>query len=152
MSVLETEEAGLLVEEAACERYALEHVANNGSEPQWYDALATAETDVTGVEAGVEVECKAAVDWFQNGGARRRGRWWFARTAHERLLEAGGQYVLGVYDPETASVRRLAMLDVEWVDGELDSRWTACGPRHPSEASAQIPWGVVFTSGLEVSP
>lgn len=148
-SVLEREEVGLLVERAACNRWHLEHVAN-GDHPMHYDAIATDETSVDGVEPGNLVDAKGCADYIADSDSRRRGRWWFSEGNHDQLLEDGGQYALGVYDPDDATIRRLALLPAQSIDSALDGRWTNCGPAHHSTRSAQLPWGQLFHSGLDI--
>ncbi len=148
-SVLEREEAGLLVERAACDRWYLEHVAN-GDQPMHYDAIATDETAVDGVATGDLVEAKNCVDYIDDRDSRRRGRWWFSAQNHKLLLEDDGQYALGVYNPDNATIYRLALLPARSIDSYLNGRWTNCGRAHRSERSAQLSWGHIFHSGLDV--
>jgi hypothetical protein len=148
MSMWQTEEAGLLVEQAACDRWHLEHVANNGNEPQCYDAIATEETDVEGVTVGDKIDAKACAVRVKSGSSTRRGRWWFSRSNHEKLLARDGLYGLGVYGTDSGNVLRLALIDASTIDGHLS--WSGCGDRHPSDEQAQLRWPEVFTSGLQV--
>lgn len=134
------EEIGLLVETAACDQLSLDHVANNGSTPQHYDAVATVETDHELLEAGTRLDAKACAVTISDGSTSRRGRWWFSKTNHERLLEDGGAYGLGVYDAETYDVLELVVLRASDVDDLLADRWANSGTHHASERSAQLPW------------
>lgn len=148
MSVWKREEAGLLVEESACTRWSLEHCANQGSDPQFYDCLTTEDTEVSGVNPGVPVEAKVCAHRVSDGSGSRRGLWWISRYNHEQLFAANGLYALGVYHSDSGAVLRLALLDVETVD-ELLSWWPA-GDGHHSHEQAQLRWPTVFQSGLDV--
>lgn len=147
---------GLTVETAACDRWpALVHVANDPKAPDWYDAI-TAEPIVTGpdarlsgltvVDVGTPIEIKSCVEWI--GDHDRRGRWWFREGAHERLLAAGGEYVLAVRDG-SSGLLRVALTPASTVDVLLEGRWTSCGRHHEADRSAQLPWGAAFDTGGE---
>jgi hypothetical protein len=147
---LENEEVGLLVEQEACNRWRLDHDANNGDDPRHYDATATTDTPVTGIGDGDLVEVKGCAEWISDGSARRRGRWWFSKSNHDALLEEGGYYALGVYDSDEVEVHRVVLINARAVDGILTDRWSTCGKRHHSDESAQLPWPEVLHSGLDL--
>lgn len=53
------------------------------------DALASDDTPI---------EVKSCRRWISNGRGRTAGRWYLRRRAHDALLEAGGYYLLAVYE------------------------------------------------------
>ncbi|WP_332898730.1 hypothetical protein [Haladaptatus sp. CMSO5] len=162
MSSIDNADWGLTVETAACERWSLEHVANEASEPDWHDAVATEgvqtgpETRTPGLvvlREGAPIEIKACRARMTDGASTRRGRWWIRERSHERLLAAEGAYVLAVYDPDCVdSIRRLALLDARTVDSLIET-WSPCGASHHAEYAARLPWSRVFDSlDVEAKP
>lgn len=141
---------GLFVESEACERFALEHVANDPSTPDWVDAYTTTRTPVSEVDAGVPVDSKGAQETIPDGGSPRSGRWWFDRRVHEHLLEAAGWYTLSVHGKR--EILRCAMLPARTIDGFLEERWTSAGADHYADRCAQLPWTVLLVSGAELDP
>lgn len=139
---------GRTVETAACDRWDLEHVARDDDGDHWFDAIASTEVTAsmsgTIVDAGTPVEVKGCAVRVSDGSASRRGRWWFRRDSHERLLQDAGEYALGVYDSDSADVLRIALTDAQTVDALLSDRWTSCGRDHRADQSAQLRWSAVF--------
>lgn len=111
---------GRTVEQVACERWPLDHVAGDTDAPNWYDAMTTAPI-TTGPNA----------------------RWWIRRSSHDQLVAAGGEYALGVYEPG-AGVRRLALVPAHAVDRALIRTWSPCGREHHADEAARVPWTRLF--------
>ena len=141
---------GLTVERAACERWQLEHVASDPAAPDWFDARATttiraasARVDAFGaVGADTAIEVKAARFRVEHGPSQRRGLWWVRERSHRRLLDADGEYALGVYSP-AQGVLALILRPAWWVERQVTC-WSACGDGHRAERAARIPWSRVF--------
>lgn len=70
---------------------------------------------------GVPVEIKAAQFRYASG---QRGRFYIRKGQHERLLDAGGAYLLAVYDPRTHDVLGMAVIPASLVDELLPDDWT----------------------------
>ncbi|AGB17366.1 hypothetical protein Halru_2795 [Halovivax ruber XH-70] len=143
MSVADNADWGRTVETAACERWPLEHVAGDDSEPDWFDArfVAPLETELAPVpivEAGTPVEVKSCRRRYQG----RYGRWWIKRESHEQLLEAGGEYVLAVTD--RSGIVRMSLLDAETVDCLFSTWWGTGNGGKDAEEYRQVPWTAVF--------
>jgi hypothetical protein len=144
---------GLTVETAACDRWHLDHTANDRDAPHWFDAIATcALRDVSvreqafgTVTAGTPIEAKAARLRVDHGDSQRRGLWWLCESSHRRLLDEDGEYALGVYTP-TQGVLHLELRPAWWVDRRV-SAWSACGTEHRAQRAARIPWSRVFDPG-----
>lgn len=142
---------GRTVEVAACDKWpGLEHTAPDRGEPDWYDAIARTDLHadpgrayggLSLVRAGTPVEVKAARSRMQDGQSSRRGRWWIRERQHQRLLDAGGAYALGVYQPRQG-VLALALVRATTV-GVL-ATWSPCGPGHRADRAARVPWPAVF--------
>lgn len=71
---------------------------------------------------GSEVELKGAQRRYASG---QRGRWYFRKGQHERLLDASGFYCLAVYDPRDRRVLALAVIPASLVDELLPDGWTS---------------------------
>ena len=149
---------GRTVETTSCDTWpALEHVSADNNEPDWYDGrfvedvVTGPETRVPGltvVEAGTLAEIKACRIWVSDGSSRRRGRWWIRKSSHDRLVEADGTYVLGIYNETTNEIPRLALVAARTVDTMIES-WSACGPGHRADRCAQLSWSRVFSTNEE---
>lgn len=143
---------GLTVERAACERWQLEHTANDPDAPDWFDARATVvirgertyERAFGAVVAETPVEVKAARYRVEHNGSQRRGLWWLRESSHRRLVEAAGEYALGVYSP-LKGVLALVLRPAWWVEQRI-SCWSSCGDDHRADRAARIPWSRVFDS------
>ncbi|MFC3958900.1 hypothetical protein [Halovivax cerinus] len=143
MSVADNADWGRTVETAACERWPLEHVAGDDREPDWFDArfVAPLETELASgpiIEAGTPVEVKSCRTRYRG----RYGRWWIRRESHERLLEAGGEYVLAIYD--TGGIKRMSLLSAETVDCLISSWWETGDGGRDADEYRQVPWTAVF--------
>lgn len=132
---------GALVEEAACERWSLKDVSDDPSTPHWVDARA--EGDVVSqlgmlvVEAGTPVQVKAAAIRVRDQDTVRCGRIWVPQQAHQPLLEADGEYAIGVYDPALPDDQNPVKLAIARAS-TIDALTT-----FPCQA-ATIPWSRVF--------
>lgn len=144
---------GLTVETAACDRWRLDHLANDPSAPDWFDAITAREIQVTDsqncavdglgtVAAGTPIEAKAARLRVEHGDSQRRGMWWLRESSHRRLLDEDGEYALGVYSP-ASGVLALLLRPAWWVDHRI-SAWSGCGADHRADRAARIPWSRVF--------
>lgn len=148
---------GLTVERFACERWQLEHIASDPDAPNWFDARATViirdaktcERAFGAVVAGTPVEVKAARFRVEHNGSQRRGLWWLRESSHRRLVEAAGEYALGVYSP-LKGVLALVLRPAWWVEQRVTC-WSSCGDDHRAERAARIPWSRVFDP-REVAP
>lgn len=141
---------GLTVERAACERWQLEHVVSDPDAPHWFDARATTvirdanarESEFGAVIAGTAIEVKAARFRVEHNGSQRRGLWWLRESSHRALVEAAGEYALGVYSP-LKGILTLVLRPAWWVEQRV-TVWSACGDDHRAERAARIPWSRVF--------
>lgn len=76
------------------------------------------------LEEGTPVEIKAAQHRLNSGS--RRGRLQFRKGQHVRLLEAGGSYLLVVYDPQEMRILAMIVIPASLVDEQLpDGKWTS---------------------------
>jgi hypothetical protein len=128
---------------------ALESVPD--SEATWHDArvdgLLEPSRDLPAigvvlVEDGTEVESKAAQ--IRMGKSNRRGRWFVKREAHDRLLEAGGVYLLVVYEPRSGlpwAAARIVPASV--LDDLLKPRWYDVDQDRSEDEVVQLPWSAV---------
>lgn len=144
MSVADNADWGRTVETAACDRWPLEHVAGDDS-PEWFDArtVAPIETPLASspiAEEGTPVEVKACRRRYRG----RYGRWWIRRENHERLLEAGGEYVLAVYDHAEGDVCRMALTSATTVDALVTSWWECGDGGRCADQYRQVPWTAAF--------
>lgn len=132
---------GRLVEEYAeeCGPIAL---ADGDLAADWYDGVITLEAGED--LAGTPIEAKGCRTTVGHTG--RTGRIWINRRCHERLLEAGGLYVIGCYDDDDDELQAVEVRTAEAVDDELAGRWTTCGNRHRAEECAQVRFIDVMTS------
>lgn len=123
--------------------------------PHWVDARfersLTNETAGQIAAAGTPVDAKAAAQ--RSHGGERFGRWWFRRSHHEALLEAGGEYALGVYVRPaelTIAIEHAVLLPAQTVDTLLEGRWYAAGASHRAKECGQLPVSrVIDVSGGE---
>ena len=143
---------GLTVERAACERWQLDHTASDPDAPDWFDARATTSIQnetregafgaVGAVGADTAIEVKAARFRVEHNGSQRRGLWWVRESSHRRLVEAAGEYALGVYTP-LKGVLALVLRPAWWVEQRVTC-WSSCGDDHRADRAARIPWSRVF--------
>ncbi len=130
---------GRSVTHAAAERWPMQPVGDSDRDPDWYDLVTVGpETGGRPVEAK---GCRLDV-----GARPRPGRFWIKLECHERLLEADGLYVLGVYDDEDR-VQAIEIRDAQEVDEALEGRWTDCGRSHYGGKSAQIQFDYLMGPG-----
>lgn len=98
------------------------------SEAHWYDARD---------KDGREVEIKVCGYRIKSGSSTRRGRILIKREAHRKLLDADGEYRIGVYGTDRE------LLTVETVSADLVdetiSSWTSVEGRSYDEY-AQLSW------------
>jgi hypothetical protein len=140
-SVAENRDRGIDVEDESCRQWPLEPAAKDRGE--WFDLAATDSFDAIGesVDAGDRLECKSC--WDRYGS--RRGRWWIARAAHERLVESNGWYILSVVDREAEYILRMSLVRASFIDRLIGERWTDCGRGGKGvEQYRQLPWSAVF--------
>jgi len=94
------------------------------------------------VETGTEVEIKGACVVRSNGNYQRAGHWYIKRATHERLLEAGGVYLLAVYAPrESTPILRSVVIPASLLDEHLAESWYvdhSCD--RPDREVAQLTW------------
>ena len=132
---------------------ALEYVSDGTA--TWHDAHTTTLLEPSlslpfygiVVERDVPVEIKACQIETGNGGRSTRGRFYVKRAAHERLVDAGGMYLLVVYLPRPGlpQVAR-AIVPASLFDELLRDRWyDVDGDRSESEV-ANLAWSHVIDS------
>lgn len=145
-SVADNRDRGLDVEDESCSQWPLEPIADDRDHrDDWYDLVATNSFDVgaRSVDAGDPIECKSC--WVRYDSRQRRGQWWISRANHERLVSAGGWYILSVVDPGTEYILRMSLVEAPVVDRLIDERWTNCGRGGQTvEQYRQLPWSAVF--------
>lgn len=116
---------GEFLEEHAAERLGQAHRVS----ANWYD-IETA--------AGEKVESKGCQLVISDGQYTRPGRFWIGREHHERLLEAGGLYVLMVHDEgQLVHYEEVPATEMD----ELIQGWTNVGTvsRSGAEQATQVP-------------
>ncbi|WP_436931654.1 hypothetical protein [Halosimplex halobium] len=132
---------------------ALEFVGD--SVATWHDARTTECLDpsyerpflgVPLVERDTEVEIKGACETRSAGVSRQRsGAWYIKRQAHERLLEAGGVYLLAVYGPRPDTpILRSVIVPASILDEHLDGRWYEVDADRSETEVAQLTWTVLI--------
>lgn len=125
-------------------RYVRDSVAS------WYDALAVEVLEPTLdrpfyglclVEPGTEVEIKGAAVVRSNGSYDRPGHWYIKRNAHERLLDAGGVYLLSVYGlrPETP-ILSSCVIPASLLDEVLSGSWYSVDADRSEDEVVQLTW------------
>lgn len=94
------------------------------------------------LEDGTPVEIKGARVEISNGpGSVVSGRWFIKRAAHDRLLEAGGAYLLVVYDPALdGEIVSRAIVPATVVDGLLEGRWSDVDADRSEDVVAKLSW------------
>ena len=160
-TVRSSKDAGDLVEHEVIQRTPeLSFVPDSTAD--WHDARATdpitiGEVSMRGIVSvgeGVPVEIKGAQRRISNGSRTCRGRYYLKRRAHDRLAEAGGVYMLVVYDPNLrGSDPILAMMVVPArVVGEFVTVWSPVAGDRSEKAVAKVPWSRVFDPEIVVEP
>lgn len=133
------------------QRFALEHVPD--SDANWHDARTTSAlfaddpdellfSGLCVVEAGTPVEIKATLVVRSAGeGNDRKGQWYIKRKAHDRLLEAGGVYLLVVY-VQRRGREHLARIVVPaaTMDDVLQESWYDVDADRSESTVAQLTW------------
>jgi hypothetical protein len=147
VTVAKNRERGLDVEDAACERWPLDPVAEDRDErDSWYDLefIADVEIELSSVpvvEAGTLAEVKSCYPDYDD----RAGRWWIRRENHEKLVDAEGVYVLAVVERNTERVLRMALVDARTIDVIIDGDWWDAGDGGRSaDQYRQISWTAIF--------
>lgn len=100
------------------------------------------------VPSDVPVEVKTARVEVSNGAsATTAGRFYIKRGSHERLVDAGGVYLLAVYDPDVPSdedaVRGVVVTTAEAVD-DLVETWTDAEVGGADAEVAKVRWSRVL--------
>jgi hypothetical protein len=143
-SVADNRARGLDVEDEGCRQWPLKLIADDrGRRDDWYDLVATEPFSVAtrSVDTGDPIECKSCWVRYES----RRGQWWIARANHERLVDAGGWYILSVVDPSTEHILRMSLISASIVDRLIAERWTNCGRGGQTvEQYRQLSWSAVF--------
>lgn len=126
--------AGRIVEAAACRRYDLVDVASDRATPTWADAF---DRD------GTPIECKACALRVRQGAYTGRGRWQISLPNHRQLIDAGGEYALGVYSPVGPRILALARLDPALVEARCP-RLGADVERCHEDLAIKFPYTGIF--------
>lgn len=103
------------------------------------------------VEPETPVEIKGCQIETSNGSRSTRGRFYVKHEAHDRLLEAGGMYLLVVYLPRPGlpQVAR-AIVPATLVDELLVGRWYDVGGSRSESEVAKLAWShVIDPSGVD---
>ncbi|MEY7847904.1 hypothetical protein AB7C87_01700 [Natrarchaeobius sp. A-rgal3] len=126
----------------------------------WHDARTTTLLEPTTslpfygivlVEPDVPIEIKGCQIETSNGSRSTRGRFYVKRDAHDRLLEAGGMYLLVVYLPRPGlpQVAR-AIVPASLVDELLTDRWYEVGGKRSENEVAKLAWShVINPAGVD---
>jgi hypothetical protein len=139
-------ERGLAGEQAVAARLDELRLVPDDQGPEWYDGVLVEDTFVDGrrVAEGTPVEAKVAARRVDASGSTRRGRYWFRRSSHRRLVDEWGVYAFVV--ARDASAEHVAPLAVEVVpaadvDDILAGRswWRVRGYE-----ATQVPWGALL--------
>lgn len=136
------------VEKQVCAAVPLdcEHVSNQ--ETHRYDARVTGDSGdrpltigAVAIEPGTEIEIKTCQRQIDDGGSNagyRHGRWRFTPTQHDRVIDAGRVYLLGVL--EDGSFVGAALVAPDELDALLTERWTASSRTNHHDREARLPW------------
>lgn len=102
------------------------------------------------LEQETPVEIKACQLLIQRrSSSKGPGQWYVKQRAHERLLEAGGAYLLVVYqngeatDTDRLDVLRRIVIPATIVD-ELITSWSNAGAGRDEGAVARVPWSRIY--------
>ncbi|MEY7849551.1 hypothetical protein AB7C87_10190 [Natrarchaeobius sp. A-rgal3] len=126
----------------------------------WHDARTTTLLEPTTslpffgivlVEPDIPIEIKGCQIETSNGNRSTRGRFYVKRGAHDRLLEAGGMYLLVVYLPRPGlpQVAR-AIVPATIVDELLSDRWYEVGGKRSENEVAKLAWShVIDPAGVD---
>jgi len=153
MSLGSSKQRGSSVESAVIDTEpALEFVGD--SEASWHDARTVRcfgprpdrpFLGIPVVEAGTAVEIKGACVVRSNGDRDRAGQWYVKRAAHERLLDAGGMYVLAVYAPRPETpILRAVVIPASLLDEHLAGRWYDVDADRSENEVAQLTWSTII--------
>ena len=146
---------GAEFERFATERWPEIARVSDPDSPDWLDARfeRPLRNELAGEIAaeGTPVDAKSAA--LRTHGGERFGRWWFSRNHHEALVDAGGEYALGVYTRPAEGMiafEHAVLVPARTVDVLLEGRWYAAGVSHRAEECGQLPVSrVVDVSGGE---
>jgi len=127
---------------------ALEYVGD--SEATWHDAQTiecwspTTRRPFLGtpvVESHTPVEIKGCCVVRSNGTRQRPSQWYVKRSAHERLLDAAGVYLLAVYAPrDETPILRSVVIPASLLDEHLDGSWYDVQGDRSEREVAELTW------------
>lgn len=130
---------------------ALEHVRD--STATWHDARTTGAMfagdpdellwgGICAVEPETPVEIKATLAVRSSGqGSQRNGAWVIKRAPHEQLLDAGGVYLLVVYQQRRGREHLARMIvPAATVDDVADGKWYDVGGDRSENEMCQLVW------------
>lgn len=128
----------------------LEHVRD--SEATWHDCVTTAPMfagdpsellwgGICAVEPQTPVEIKATLVVRSSGKRQRNGAWVIKRAPHEQLLEAGGVYLLVVYQQRRGREHLARMIvPAATVDDHIEDKWYDVSGDRSEQEMAQLVW------------
>lgn len=137
------------IEQITIDSHDLERVDDASAE--WHDARATALLDSSSdllfastplVATGTPIEIKGAIHQASNGGnSTTPGRIYVKKRAHEQLLDAGGMYLVVVYE-DVGHVEPIveAVVPASIVDEFLRGRWYDVGGGRSEDTVAKLGW------------
>jgi hypothetical protein len=141
--------AGEAIEAEVIQRVpALQYVGDATAE--WHDArvdglLEPSErlpfVGVVVLERGTPVEIKAAQRRLNSGD---RGRYFFRKRQHERLVRESAFYLFAVYQPRTEHVLAMLVVPATIIDGVLPDGWTSVTGDRAEEGYRQLAWSNLF--------
>jgi hypothetical protein len=152
MAVGANSDWGRLLEATGCDRFDLEDLAHDDTEPH-LDARTTRSHRpgatcqhlepvlqfADNVPSGADVAAKACKYRISDGSSTRRGRWAIYRDE----LDAADAFLLGVYETDLGVLPQyLAIIPAAEVADLLGS-WTD-SPHHMYGQVARLPWSAVF--------
>lgn len=150
MSRSDNADRGLVAERYTCEKWGLEHRANELDAEFWLDARVRDDIvtplGTTVVSAETPVDTKSCWRSYDDG---RCGRIKIKKSNHERLLEANGEYAIVVIENGTTEVLRASLTSAETVDCLIDNWWPSGRSCRDDGPFVQLPWSRFFDD-LEV--
>ena len=129
---------------------AIEHVRD--SEATWHDARTTAAMfagdpdellwgGICAVETGTPVEIKATLVVRSSGTRQCHGAWVIKRRPHDKLVEAGGVYLLVVYQQRDGREHLARMIvPAATVDDVVQDKWYEVSADRSENEMAQLVW------------
>lgn len=129
-------EWGAAVEKSICQFYGLEYVDNGPVDAR--------------TSTGQDVQIKGVQEWVSAGPGRRRGQVTLWRETLRHFEDAGGLYIIVVYDPDAdpedpeAFIESHALAAPETIAAIAEDRWQKAVHDRKKGRRAQISWQDVY--------